>query len=403
MMHHVHQHLFKGRMREIDEIYVSMSLRSFAISVVAIFIPIYLYKLGYSLQSILFFYMLIYVFKGLAEYFACNLVSRFGAKHIIALSLPLTSVSFIFLLTQGVYHWPLWILALANALPLSLFWLPYHDDLSKAKHSKEVGKEVGKIQFLINVSSALGPFIGGIIAGFFGMAYALLFATVVMMFAVVPLFKSPEITKRRSLSMKNFSLKRDIRDMIAYSGVGLENISSMIVWPLILFFIIESYTKLGSIATISLFVAITASIYMGKVTDKYEKRKVMRVSGITHSLSIAARFVATTVNAAYLVNILSSVTHVVMIVPFVSEFYMRADEEPRAEYILGMEIAVDIARALGFLVLFLLTYLFSTKDVLLSGILMGVFGALLTVLITTSKKRGGEELRISREVARARA
>jgi len=345
--------------------------------------------------------MLIYVFEAIFEYLSGRLVSHFGAKHIIALSLPLMALSFVFLLSLDVYHWPLWFLALTNAIPLSFFWLPYHDDLSKAKHRKSIGKEMGMLQILINTSSALGPLIGGVVAYRFGIQYTFVLATVAMFVAMIPLFRSPEIVKRRPLEMKNFNVMKNMKDMVAYGGLGLENISSTIVWPLILFLILSNYEKIGFIATVALFASILVSIFMGKLTDKYNKRKVLKVSSLIHSFSVSTRFLATTINAAYLINIVSSVTHVVMFVPFVSEFYSRADEEPRTEYILGMEIAVDVARAVGFAILMFATYFLSFIGVLYLGILLGVIGAFLTMFIT-SPIRKEKTIKLQSEIARAR-
>jgi hypothetical protein len=91
-----------------------------------------------------------------------------------------------------------------------------------------------------------------------------------------------------------------------------------------------------------------------------------------------------------------------MFVPFVSEFYSRADEEPRTEYILGMEIAVDIARALGFAILMFATYFLPFIWVLYLGILLGVVGAFLTMFITSPIRRE-KTIKLQSEISRARS
>lgn len=47
------------RNKELTEIYAMMSLRAMAMSLISIFVPIYLYTLGYDIPTILLFFIVI--------------------------------------------------------------------------------------------------------------------------------------------------------------------------------------------------------------------------------------------------------------------------------------------------------------------------------------------------------
>jgi hypothetical protein len=45
---------------ELSELYTSMLIRSLATSLIGLFVPIYLYKLGYSVRSIFLFFIIFF-------------------------------------------------------------------------------------------------------------------------------------------------------------------------------------------------------------------------------------------------------------------------------------------------------------------------------------------------------
>ena len=49
-------HHFRVKLTELNEMYFIMSARSVALSMIGIFIPIYLYNLGFPLHIIFFYY-----------------------------------------------------------------------------------------------------------------------------------------------------------------------------------------------------------------------------------------------------------------------------------------------------------------------------------------------------------
>lgn len=397
--HHIRHHL-SARDTELNSVYIAMSLKTFAFSLIVLFIPIYLYNLGYSFRVILTYFAFVYLLCSVGEYVAGLLVSRYGSRYILAISFPLMAISFMFLLTLGTYHWPLWFLAFIAALPQPLFWIPYHDNFSKAKHKKTAGKEIGKLGILVAIFGALGPIIGGVVAEEFGMQVTIAISTIILLAAIPPLFRGKEIVRKRPMNMSNFAIKRNWRDMIAYGGYGIEASASMVLWPFFLFLIIGTYKGVGFIATFALLLTISVMIFAGKVTDKYEKKKVLRVGGALNFIIGISRVVVSSIGGAYFVNTISSISQVFLHVPFVSEYYLRADEEPRTEYIVGMEMVVDFARGFGFLVLVLGTFFLETRWILVMGISMGAIGALLSTLMTSPEKKKNRSIKVHKEIAK---
>lgn len=397
-----HHHLHYGRKnKEVNEMYISMTLRTFGLSLIALFIPIYLYNLGYSFRTIIIYYIMTNFFQIFGDFSAGKAIGRFGAKHVMILSYPVLLIHLLMLVTLPTYHWPLWVLALLGALSLNLFWPAYHDDFSKAKDKKSTGKQVGRMLILMEAFGALGPIIGGIIAQFLGVKYGIISAIFITIAAAIPLLGKKEITKKRPLDIKKFSIKENYKDMIAYGGISMEGMAISIVWPLLLFFIIGNYARIGSIATISLLVTIALSMFIGKAVDKYRKENVLRVSSVVNFFTSASRILVTSINSAYIIGVLSSLSHIILWVPFFSEYYLHADKKPRTEYIVEMEMSVDVFRMSSLIILLVCTYFFDIKATLFLGIVIGAVGTLLTMFITSSSK-SEREIRVQKEIAKAR-
>lgn len=404
MIQHISHHLYRGRKNtELNEIYFSMGFYTFALSLIMVFIPIYFYSLGYALREIFSYYIFVYSFLAIGVVLAGWLVTRFGAKHIIALSLPITAISFVLLLTLGTYHWPIWIIACLYGVSQAFYWVAYHDDFSKAKHRKAAGKEVGRMHVFTAVAGAFGPIIGGFVGQAMGLPFMMGITAFLLIIAIVPLFKTSEITKRRPIQKENFDIKKNWKDIVSYGGLGVETTASGIIWPLFVFILVGNFVKVGSITTIALLVMIAVTVYVGKMTDKYEKRKVLRAGGIINFVGCSLRTLATSLNLAYIISILSSTAFIFINIPFVSEYYLRADEEPRIEYIMSMEVGINLMRVLGFSMLFISTFFLSTKMVLVLGFALGAAGVLLSMNIGKSSRKEKAKIKVQKEIAKAGA
>ena len=59
-MHHHNEHLLWKFFphKELTQVYISSAIRNFAISLISLFVPLYLYKeLGFPIEQVLYFFM----------------------------------------------------------------------------------------------------------------------------------------------------------------------------------------------------------------------------------------------------------------------------------------------------------------------------------------------------------
>jgi hypothetical protein len=382
----IRHHFFRVRYTELNEIFAYMSLRSFAIALISIFIPIYLYKMGFTLAELMLFYVSIYVVELLAEYLVANLIKKVGPKHLMALSIPLLITHFAQLLTLNIISWPILSMGITGGLALSLFWQSYHYDFSRSKHREKTSAEIGKLYIVNAVLGASAPFIGGFIATKFNISWVFTTAIILFIIAVAVLFKTKDNNFRRgTLTLSNIRIREIARDLLAYGGSTIEVSSAGVIWPLFLFLLVKSYESVGAITSAALVVTVVVTYYISKKSDQGKRITYLKIGGLLNGIISIIKAFTASVLQAYGVSVAKSFASSIQAAPFCSEYYIHADEEKRSEYIFLMESAVDLARISFFLLLFGLSFVLPIKTVLVTGLVIGGFGAFLSTIMPPAK------------------
>ncbi len=373
-----HKHLVdRIKFSELNEIYWVASLRVLAISFIDVFIPVYLYKLGYTFVEIFLFFALVYGFKVLAERLTARLSAKIGPKHGIALSFPLFLLYLWMFSTLPIYNWSLIFLAFISGLANALFWISYHTDFSKVKHNKVCSTEISKAEILTALCGAIAPFIGGYIAYRWNISFSFLLAIFVLVLATFPLFKTSKPHIPRSLDMKKINLKKILPDLLSYAGLGIDDAVGGYIWPFFIFFILETYENVGAVQSLTLLVMVIATFLIGKYSDQKDRHQVLKRGGVINSIVWFIKIFTQTTFQVLVFNIINAIILPFIRLPFISEFYIHADEESRLEYIVLMEETIDLSRTLFFLILMGLAFYLPIKAILILGLLIAGFGTLL--------------------------
>ncbi len=202
---HTHGHFFHFfKNRELNEMYLSISIRAFAISLIGVFIPIFFYSRGYSLPTIFLFYAVQSFFHILFSVPSAKISSRYGIKHSILLSIPPLIILLMLLYSFDVYSWPLYFLSFFAGMSTALFWIPYHVDFAKFTDKKNRGKQVAFSGFVASIFSAVGPLLGGFLLVVLGFKSLFIIVSALLFISVIPLFFSKEVHESSEFSLRGF-------------------------------------------------------------------------------------------------------------------------------------------------------------------------------------------------------
>lgn len=355
---------------ELAEVYTSMSIRSFGIGIIGIFVPVFLYKNGVNLQNIFYFYTIFFLLRPLATYSSSFLVGRIGPKHSIAASNILFIIFLLFLITFPTYNWPLVLLAFWFTIANGLFFLAYNTDFSKIKSVKNGGKELGWLYIFERVGSALGPVVGGLLATLVSPLATIGLAIVILMISLIPLFLTKEPVRiNQQIIYRGFKWKNHIWDYVSMSAFNIENTATITMWPLLIgvfIFTDDTYAKLGAVFGFAMVVSMFSAWIFGKVIDGKKGKILVDYGTIINAITHIIRPFITAAGGAVAISIINEPTTLSYRMPLTKGYYDAADSEPgyRIVYFAVADLAISASKCLYFFIMYLFCFQSDSLSVL---------------------------------------
>lgn len=374
-----HYHLSK--MREMSRVYWCNTFSTLGMSLVTIFVPIFLLKIGYSFVAVLAFLLIQQIFAALFQYPASRLFDYFHPHHLLASGTLLYAIFFILLSTQSKHHWPLWLLALAWGVYRSIYWAAFHYHFSLARAHKTGGRQVAKIEAWAIMAATLAPAIGGIAASLAGINFSYLVAILLLVVAAVPLINTAGEPPRTHPAVSWAMIKAIKRDCFANVCNGMVQTAELALWPLLVFTFISSYAGIGLLSSVIAVSTIVVTLYVGKRQEKTGESYFIKQGLGAYSLTSIGRAVAQNSFQAFGLNLLGGIGRSLYVTPFMNRYYHNSDGPQRLGYITIMETSIAIGTAAFVGILLLLTLLFDMKAVLSIGLLAVAFFSLGVRLI----------------------
>ncbi len=335
--------------KELNELYFCIALRSCAIAMLSIFVPIYLLKLNYTLSQIFIFYTIICAVHALGTIPVAYFAGRFGLKHTILYSFPFLITFMVLLYTLESMHWNIYALSLIYGINNAFFWFGYHTDFCVASKPGKLGEGVGMAFTLMNIATVTGPLLGGLIISL--LNYQSLFSIVCSILIIAPilLFRSKEVHKPVKLSFTRMIKENNMKDIISMSGYGIESSVNQIMWPIFVYTtILVSAATLGSLGSLFLFCSLITTIVIGKYSN-HSNRSILKLGSLVTTGIWVLRTFVTTVTQVFYLEFFYGITKTTMYIPFNSICYEKANQKDIFEYIILRELWVNGAAGAIFL------------------------------------------------------
>ena len=346
---------------ELGKLYIYLVILSFAISMVDIFIPVYLLKLGYSLSTVFLFLLIQWTTFGLFAPVYGKLISYLGLKEVIILRTPIMILVFLILSVLGEH--PLWqqwffVIPVLYGFAHSVHSLSIQSLFAHFRGDMKPATETGKFIAMPNIARILGPFVGCLIAVTLG--FPILFTIVVglIFVAMVPVWFIKTNLDHPPFHIRTFhQIRTDFKDFAYLVVNGIRSFSVFVIVPIAVYLYAENMLSLGIIMSIiALFKAVTY-IISGRWADSHKAFAMMKVGAVgVAAMLLVFAFIHEYAVFAYLVVMIGFV-EVLFTVPYETYLFTQSRHIGASclEFITFKEFSLWMGRAVLFGVLIIVS------------------------------------------------
>ncbi len=356
---------FKGRVSHgFVSIYSSRMILKIGLSLLGLFLPIFLYELfGYRMHFVIYYYMFGYflyistvplgvrylnkiglrrslrisIIWGALFYFCFYLLNRLdpgfgGEDKVLIFSLVGLSVIFI-------------------TLHRTMYWTPLHTDVAKFTNKTNRGKQLSLIESTTVFLTAVMPVVAGWILSQYNYDVLFLIAIVVFFTSLVPLMTLPRTKEKFSWAYwqtwKEFFSKERRSTVLAFMGDGAENAFTIIIWPVFIFELLNgSYFKAGLITSLVVIVTVILQLFVGRFLDLKDKKNILKHGTWFYSIGWIIKIFITSAFHIFIASTYHNLARIFTRTPFDALIYEKAADQGHFvdEFTVIHEIAIGLGR-----------------------------------------------------------
>lgn len=371
----------KGVKREIEEMFAASAIGGLALSMVMLFEPIFLYSvLGFTVQQVLWFMAAVYAFYIVLIPLGGKVASYYGYEHSIFLSTFAQIIYWTLLFFSQDYFGLIYIAPLFFALQKTLFWPAFHASMSRFADNGQRGREFSFLYGIIQLVYIVGPYLGGWLSERFGLRATFVIGSIIYFCSFIPLFTTKEVFTPKLYKFRDtFEMYKNFpRRALGYAGFA-EDLLVLTIWPIFVFTVVKNFQGTGLLATVATLVATILALYIGKVSDVYSKKLLVKVGAVFAALAWLTRIPIASISGAFISDTLSRTSKDVVFIPLSALTYERAASTHILPYVIFFEQSLSIGKLVAcllgilvftltggsFVALFLLAAAFSLLYVLI--------------------------------------
>lgn len=345
--------LHMPRWTEKRELYSSLTLQAFGVSMVHVFLPIYVFQLGYDFQTLCLLFLGQNMVRLVFHEVSMKAIKLIGVKHCLALGYGLSIGGFVSVSFASAY--PLMLLVGLGLIALgdNLYWGPRHVLSAKLFRRRTAGRNISTTLILVHLAAAFGPLAGGLLGQRYGVEVTLVTAAVTVALACLFLFATRDLVLERDATKKPHRRQIPDQHLIANMAHHFQLKASSLLWPLFVFLIVGNLTTIGLLFAAGLLATVVITRLVGVMSDRGYQRPLIFVGSYGEAVAFGAKVVATTLGAAYFATLLHMGISSLKTAPFAAALYKNARDYGIYDY----TKTVQMAGCWGSIVLWAVAYL----------------------------------------------
>lgn len=353
-------------------IYIFLS--TFARNLIELFIPIILYKYGYSLKEVILYYLFVNIFSVLITHPIIKMSKKYSNKILVIIGF----ISFFILqillnnLKYNVYY--LIILAFLFALYRRGYWISRRFYNLKIMKKEKISSTYSLISIFNQIAVIISSYIGAILLDFFTINLLNILSMIIYVISMIPLFLLKFNHEKNNIKLDFIGTIKKIpkQNLYLFGSYELINVLKFL-FPLYLFiYVKDTYQVVGIINVITNLSIIIFAYFYGKKLDG--NKNYLKLSII---LTVIVYFLKanSTFYLLIIISFLEGIFTKMYELSISKEFYVLSKQFEYYNYNYIYEFIQNIFRTIVVLVLFLFGN--NLKSMIYIVLLFIILGALL--------------------------
>ncbi|OGG55048.1 hypothetical protein A3D62_02545 [Candidatus Kaiserbacteria bacterium RIFCSPHIGHO2_02_FULL_49_11] len=381
---------------DVLALYCNRLLIQFGFGVVGIFEVIFLFnQFDSNIPLVALIYASIFLLSVILTPFGAMLISLFGMKRLMILSIP-----FAFCSILSLFLWDLnpllalFGLIFSTVIYKTLYWVPYHVDFAKFSDKKTRGRQLSILLAVSEIVTIITPLIGGAIITASGYSNLFIVSLGILLFAVIPLFFIQEKyetfsysyweTYTELFSKKNRSL------LLGYTGDGAQSGVTLLVWPIFIFMLLRGeYLVVGAISSITILALLVLRFVVGDLVDRWSRKKVLTIGTLLNTTGWLVKVFIETGFQIFIIDTYHGLGKVVNQMSVDVTTYNQATDNGHYidEFTVLKEMAVNAGKTLILLVVGVVIFFYSLKVAFVIAAVASLFVTLLNKEMMVGEKK----------------
>jgi len=389
MAKHIHVSSFLHN--KYNNLLTADTLRLIALSMISLFVPIFLYKnLGYSILSIAYYELYAFVLAIFAHYYILLYISRLGVKKTLIISYFLNIFFYLslgysnFLVGEMGRIFFLLALGLIDVAASSFYWIAHHVYFLKATRAKDSGEKLGLLMGLPTFASIISPLLGATIITLFGFYGSFFISSVFIIIASFILLLAKNTTFEISIDLKKVLDFKAMRKNIIFMIQGAGTVATSFLWPVLLFFLSVKLISIGFLYLFSNSAYALVSYLGGKSLDKNGSTGIGKLGAFGQGMSLILRALSTTIFTITTFQTMGGIFNGLLHVALDGSFYKQAHNDV-GNNVLNREVYMHLGRIVIISLFISFLFVFTVVESAVMSLLIS--GVLTFVLILIFEKK----------------
>lgn len=336
-------------MTDIARVYTAHTINGFALSIISVYIPIYLLTLGYSLERVLLYFAIAAVIGliiGLLVY--VQVMQRVGVIRTFKLYYPLQIIYLIFLFLLAKFNYPPEIVAIMYGAANYAYWMPLNFLFMRHSPKEEMGSNMSKFFAYPKLFGIFGPLIGVVLIPFVGFWPVFVLAILGVFISYIPLRSVDDTAIKVSINLSR-GWKRVKKNKSLFTFEVFDNIieESEWFWPIYIFIIVGTLSVPGIIGSLEALGAALFAFVIGKYSNRNSK-KLIPIASVVLVIIYLLRIFIDKPLSVYAITVIAAFTITMFLVTYFSTIYKTVKGEGEEEFLILREIPTTLGRLVVF-------------------------------------------------------